>query len=175
MKPKFSLRTLIQVAVLTALTIVLTRLLSFSTFNIRIGFSFIPVAFAGMLFGPVWGGVTAGLADVLGQLIIPSPGGSVNPLITFSAVAGGMIFGLLLHREQVKFFPHIIVADLAEKAICTLGLTTLALSIMYGVPFMAELVTRLPQFGIMLAIQLIVLPFLIRLRETLRKAKLVEP
>ncbi|MCL2342946.1 MAG: folate family ECF transporter S component [Firmicutes bacterium] len=174
MKTKFPLRTLIQVAVLIALTIVLTRLLSVSTLNMRIGFSFIPVAFAGMLFGPVWGGVTAGLSDVLGQLIIPSPGGSVNPLITLSAVIGGVIFGLALHREQVKFFPNVVVANLAEKIICTLGLTTLALALMYKLPFFAELVTRLPQFGIMFGIQLIVLPFLPRLRTALRKAKLVD-
>lgn len=174
MKTKFSLRTLIQAAVLIALTVVLARFLSISTSVTRIGFSFIPVAFAGMLFGPVWGGVTAGLADILGEFIFPSPGGSFNPLITFSAIVGGVIFGLLLHREQVRFFPHVVIADLAEKLICTLGLTTWALAVMYGVPFLAEFVTRLPQFGVMFAIQLIVLPFLVRLRAALRRAKLVD-
>jgi len=173
MKSKFSLRTLSQVAVLAALTIVLERFLSFQTLDMRIGFAFIPVAFAGMLFGPLWGGVTAGLADVLGQFIFPSPGGSLNLLITLSKVIGGVIFGLALHREQIKFFPHVVAASVAEKVICTLGLTTLALSFMYRVPFLAELTTRLPQAGVMLVLQLLILPFLVRLRTALRKAKLV--
>ena len=174
MRPKFSLRTLIQVAILIALNIVLERWLSIPALNTRFGLAFAPIAFAGMLFGPVWGGVTAGVADVLGFFISLSSGGAFNPLITFSKVVSGVIFGLLLHREQLKFFPHVVVADLAEKVICTLGLTTLALAIMWGRTFWAEAVIRLPYFGIMFAVQLIILPMLARLRAALRKAKLVD-
>ena len=44
--PKFSTRTLTTMALLTALEIVLSRFLSISAWNTKIGFAFVPVALA---------------------------------------------------------------------------------------------------------------------------------
>jgi hypothetical protein len=51
-----------------------------------------------------------------------------------------------------------------------MGLTTLGLSQLRGVPYQVLLWTRLPQFGILIALQIVVFPVLLKLREALIKA-----
>ena len=64
-------RTIAVVGLLVSMEIIFTRFLSFQTPIIRIGFGFIPIAFSAILFGPVIGGLTASIADVLGMIIFP--------------------------------------------------------------------------------------------------------
>jgi hypothetical protein len=77
---------------------------------------------------------------------------------------------LILHRENLKLLPHAILCALLVQIICGMGLTTLGLSQLRGVPYQAMLWLRLPQFGIMIALQIIVFPVLLKLRDALRKA-----
>ena len=48
---KFDTSMIVYIGVLTAMEIVLNRFLSINAWNLKIGFSFVPVAIAGMLFG----------------------------------------------------------------------------------------------------------------------------
>ena len=50
------------IALLTALEIVLSRFLSISMWNTKIGFSFLPIAVAAILFGPLAAGTVGALA-----------------------------------------------------------------------------------------------------------------
>ena len=71
-----NVRRMVNIALLIALQIVLSRFLSINTPFIRIGFSFIPLAAIGMLYGPLWGAAGAVIADlipVLSSQDLPSP------------------------------------------------------------------------------------------------------
>lgn len=167
---KIMLRTLCQVAMLVALEIVLDRFCSITTPVTRIGFAFIPMALCGMLFGPVWAGAAYAVADLLGAALFSY---AVFPGITIARIVAGVLYGLLLHRENLKFFPHIVLAALADQIVCTLALMSLVLSFSTGTPFFKLLITRLPQAGIMFVMELILFPALLQLRKALRKARLI--
>ena len=172
MKNKKALvRTLCQVAMLIALEIVLDRFCSITTPITRIGFAFIPMALCGMLFGPVWAGAAYAIADLLGAALFSY---AVFPGITLVRLVAGVLYGLLLHRENIRFFPHLVLTALADQIICTLALMTLVLSLNTGTPYFKLLITRLPQAGILLVLELILFPVLLQLRKALRKARLID-
>lgn len=169
-KSPVTVRVLCIAAMLMALEIVLARFCSINTPYIRIGFSFIPMALCGMLLGPVWGGVCYGAADILGAALFST---GVFPGIVLARILSGVIFGLFLHREKLRFFPHILGAALCEQIFCSLGLTTLALALSAGTSYWAMLLTRLPQAAVMIVILLAVLPALTQLRRALDRANLL--
>lgn len=169
MKQKVSVRMLCQIAMLIALEIVLSRFCSISTPAIRIGFAFVPIMLCGMLFGPLWAGAAYGIADLIGAALFST---GVFPGIIIARVVSGLLYGLLLHTDEVKFVPHILCTVLADQIICSLGITALTLAIRYDTPYTLMLVTRLPQAGIMLAIELAVIPLLLKLKKSLKKAGL---
>ena len=172
MKNKKTLvRTLCQVAMLIALEIVLDRFCSITTPITRIGFAFIPMALCGMLFGPVWAGAAYAIADLLGAALFSY---AVFPGITLVRLVAGVLYGLLLHRENIRFFPQLVLTALADQIVCTLALMTLVLSLNTGTPYFKLLVTRLPQAGILLVLELILFPVLLQLRKALRKARLID-
>ena len=88
-------------------------------------------------------GVAYGIADMAGALLFY---GYITPGITLSAILTGVFFGLFLHRDAVKL-PHIIGAVLSNQLICSLFVTTVALSLTYGQPFWATFISRIPQVG----------------------------
>lgn len=132
------LTTVVCVAFLIALDIILTRFLSIQTQFLRIGFGFIPVAVAGIAYGPVWGGICGAVGDILGMLIYPS--GAYFPGFTLTAALTGVIFGLILYRKTS--FVRVITASAAVCIILNLLLDTLWLDIMYGSGFIALLPAR---------------------------------
>ena len=167
-RTEISVRILCQIAVLIALAFVLERLVPIVNLpDLRITLSFIPMMICGMLFGPVWGAVAFGISDIIGWPIMGQP---PIPLILTARIVNGFLFGLLLHRESLKLWPHAIITALSVQIICGMGLTTLGLSQLRGVPYQALLWLRLPQFGILIALQIIVFPVLLKLRDALRKA-----
>ena len=99
-------------ALLVALDIILTRFLSINTQFLRISLGMIPVAIAGIAFGPVWGGLCGAVGDVLGMLIFPSgayfPGFTLTAALTCDRKLG---FSTFLNDPQMASVP---VAD-AQK------------------------------------------------------------
>ena len=89
---------------LIATSIVLTRILSFrfaigGLEGIRIGLGGLPLVMAGVLMGPVTGGIVGALADVIGYFI--NPLGAYMPHFTLASALNGIIPGLLLlHKEK---------------------------------------------------------------------------
>ena len=62
---------MVWMGILIAVSIVLSRFLSFSAWNVKIGFAFIPIVIGAVLFGPVQGGIAAAAADFLGAILFP--------------------------------------------------------------------------------------------------------
>jgi len=170
-----SVRVLCQVAMLIALAFVLERLVPiYNVFPIRITLAFIPMMSCGMLFGPLWGAAAYGIADILGW---PIMGLAPIPLVLVSRVLTGFLFGLILHRKSLKFWPHSIISALSTEIICSMGLTTLGLTQiahfilpLENYTYPAILLMRLPQFPITIALQIAVFPVLLKLREALCRA-----
>jgi len=99
-KTVFNTRTLVTLAILVAMEIVLSRFLSISAWNTKIGFSFIPVAVAAMLYGPVAGGMVGALGDFVGAVLFPI--GAYFPGFTLTNILVGLTCGLFLrHRKPV--------------------------------------------------------------------------
>ena len=167
-RPETSTRVLCQVAMLIALAFVLERLVPVvNLLTMRISFAFIPMMFCAMLFGPVWGAIAFGIADILGW---PIMGLTPIPLILLSRITQGFIYGLVLHRENLRFWPHSIINACATQIICSMGLTTLGLAQLTNSPYLPLLISRLPQVGVFVVLQIAAFPILLKLRDALRKA-----
>jgi len=164
---RISIRTICQVGILIALAFVLERVIPpVNLMTVRISFAFIPMMICGMLFGPVWGAIAFGISDILGWPIMALP---PVPLILAARIVNGFFFGLFLHREKVKLWPHAIICAITVQVICGMGLTTLGLSQLLGSPFVPLLWSRVPQFIAFIILQIAVFPVLLKLREALRK------
>ena len=155
-KTRFNTRTLTTLALLTAIEIVLSRFLSINAWNIKIGFSFVPVVIAAILYGPIAAGVVAALGDFLGAILFPI--GAYFPGFTLTAFLTGCVFGFFLHEKQS--WPRIIAAVGINQLILSLFLNTLWISILYGSPYGPLLATRAVQCLILTAVQLICIPLI---------------
>ena len=162
--PKFSIRHLTLASVLIALEVVLSRFLSISAWNTKIGFAFVPVVLAALLLGPLWAGVVGALADLLGALLFPV--GAYFPGFTLTAFLMGLCYGLFLYKKQS--FPRILSAVAVHQLLLSLLLNTLWISLLYGSPYQPLLVSRLPQCAILAAVQLALIPVLVRLSPRLK-------
>lgn len=100
MNKTFKTKTLVTCALLVALQIVFVRFISLGTGSIRISLGFVPVAVAGMIFGPLGGGIVASIADFLGMLLFSKGTVYFFPL-TISEFLYGFGFGLFLHNRDL--------------------------------------------------------------------------
>lgn len=148
---------MVLIAMLIAAQIVLTRFLSLSLWNLRIGFAFVPIVLAAMLLGAVPAAVTAGIADVIGATLFPS--GPFFPGFTLTAVVTGFLYGLFLHKKQTT--PRIVGAVVSTELLCSILMNTVWLSMLYSTPYIALLPTRLPQAVGMTVVEIVVIRLLV--------------
>ena len=151
--PKFSTKMLVVIAMLTAAEIVLNRFLSINAWNIKIGFSFVPIVIAAILYGPIHAGIVGALGDLVGALLFPI--GAYFPGFTLTAFLMGLVWGIFLHKEQT--LPKIVCAAVINQFILGLFLNTLWISILYGSPYGPLLLTRVVQSAILSVAQIVVI------------------
>src|SRR6056297_4285588 len=94
-----STKKIAYLSFLTALTIILTRILSIripiaGVEGVRIGFGALPIIFAGVAFGPVAGGIVGALGDLMGYFI--NPMGAYMPHFTLTSFLTGFIPGVIV-------------------------------------------------------------------------------
>lgn len=102
---KLSSKNIAYYALLIALNVVLTRVGSIrigggGTEIVRIGFGGFPIIFAGIVFGPLAGGIVGAVGDIIGMII--SPMGPYMPHFTLSAALTGAIPGLIMMKCKDK-------------------------------------------------------------------------
>ena len=150
---KFSTRILVILALLIAMEIILNRFLSINAWNIKIGFSFVPVVIAAMMFGPIHAAIVGGVGDLLGALLFPI--GAYFPGFTLTAVLMGIVWGLFLYKDQniVK----IILSVGINQLILGLVVNTFWISVLYGSPYGPLFLTRIIQAAILTAVQIVVI------------------
>lgn len=149
---------LAQFAVLIAMEVVLSRFLSINAWNLKIGFAFVPVAVAGMLFGALPAGVIAAIADLIGATLFPS--GPFFPGFTLTAFLGGVVYGAMLHNRRGP--ARIAAAVCLRELTLSLLLNTLWISILYGSDFFQLLIFggRVIQCVAMIPVQFVIISLL---------------
>lgn len=123
---------------------------------IKIGFSFLAMALAGMLYGPVVAGILGGLGDLINFMIRPTA--AYFPGFTLNALLSGIIYGLILYKKPLSL-KRILIARLTVMILIDLTLTTTWLSIMYGKAFMLLLPMRTVKALVMVPIETALLYF----------------
>ena len=103
-----ALRDLALAGVMAALSMVMCRFLGFpQTGTWRIDPGFLPIVMVAFLSGPVWAGMSYGVADLVGAAIFTG----INPFITAEKIAIGVIFGIGFYRRSRLGLPRILVTQ----------------------------------------------------------------
>ena len=166
---KITLRQLTVSALLIALDVVFSRVLAINTPLMKIGLGFAAVAVSAMLYGPAWAALTAALGDLIGALLVPT--GAYCPGFTLTAFLMGLCYGLFLYREQ-KFW-CVLAAVGVHQLVLSMLLNSLWLWIISTAAdkgYWAMVLARVPQTLLLAAVQLAVIPALVKLLPRLRKA-----
>lgn len=165
-------RILVKASFLTAISIVLTRFVY--TFlpiagsqAIRLSVGEVPLMLAGMMFGPVVGGVAGLAADLIGVLI--NPQGVFHPGFTLSSILWGLIPGLLflIFRKKETYEKRYSISNIViTVTICflviSLALNTLWLSQLFGKGFIVLFIPRAIAIIPNILIQSVILITLVR-------------
>ena len=104
---------------------------------------------AGLWFGPVAGGVSGLISDVLGCIL---KGYAINPLITVAAILWGVIPALmrpLMTGSKVKKTGMLWLSVVVTSILATLVFTTAGLVLLLGYNFYAIMPGRIVQWAIM--------------------------
>ena len=149
----FNTKVLVVLALLTAMEIILNRFLSINAWNIKIGFSFVPIVIAAIMFGPIQAAIVGGLGDLLGALLFPI--GAYFPGFTLTAVCMGIIWGIFLHKDQG--IPRIALSVIINQFILGLVVNTYWISVLYGSPYGPLFATRIFQAAILTVVQIAVI------------------
>ena len=162
MKQQNTTRTMVSCALLVALQVIMARFLSINTTFVVVNLSFLAVALAGILFGPLWGMAVGGLGDLVGATLFPF--GPFFPGFTLTAALVGLVYGLFLYQREgavhgTKLWMRVIGASLIASLI-RLVLNSVWLYIMYGAGLFGMLPARLTESVCMVIAQMFLLPVL---------------
>ena len=124
-----------------AMEVILARFLSLHTWNLKIGFSFLPVVAAAYWGGPMAGGLTGALGDLIGALLFPV--GAYFPGFTLSAFLDGAVYGAVFRKGIGK--KQILLAVLIVQLGISLLLNTFWLTVLFQVSWKSLVLLRLFQ------------------------------
>lgn len=166
--PKTSVRNLTMLALLTAMSIVFSRVLSISTGFVRFNLGSLPVLLAALLFGPGAGFAVGAVADLIGGVL---SGYAINPLITLGAGAIGFVAGLAWKKlPEMRLGLRLQISVLLGHFVGSMVITSMALRIFYGYPW-ATLAVRIPNALILSAVNTVLLRILLENRSLMKLAK----
>ena len=169
-KSSYKIKQLVTLSMLIALEIVLNRFLSINTIGTKIGFSFVPIVIAAVLFGPVSAGVAYALSDFLGAILFPI--GPYFPGFTVCAFLMGFTYGIFLYRRQkYGLIKNVLTPVLINNVLFGLLINTVWVSILYGSKnYLGWFIYRLPEYAILIPVSFITIPFIIKICSILEKS-----
>ena len=178
-KQAMSVRVLAGCALLTALSVVLSRLMSLIPNELtRFSIEAVPLFIAGLLFGPIPGAMAGFAADFIGCLFSPY---GYNPIFCVPPILYGLCAGLfrpMLARRGLTL-PRIALAFLPAITLGSILWQSFALAFVYGGDaktafFLTKLATRSVQFGVTFVIDVLVV-WLLYKSKVFTAAKLWPP
>ena len=173
-KPKrlMTTKTLAYCALLTAIQVVLARLIvPMPAADVRFSIEAVPVFLAGMLFGPMAGGLVGFAADLTGCLF---SGYGYNPLFCIPPILYGVCGGLFRYYLSNKTsYLRFLLALLPPVVFGSVLYQSFALTYVYGKggAFLANLLPRLGARGLQFVITIIVEALVL---ELLFRSKLLQ-
>lgn len=170
-------KKIILSALLLAMTIVLSRFLSFNVWFLSIGFSFVPIILAALWLGPKYSAIICGLADLIGAFLFPF--GTYFVGFTISAVCKGLIYGIILYKggeelEGKELVIRLIIACTIVIVFVNVLMDALWLVIMYSKAFLAILSMRIVPQLVTIPIQIVTMLILIKTLSPITKKYLFE-
>lgn len=165
-RPVFNTYALTVCALLTALSVVLARVLTLiPAETTRISLEAVPIVLSGLLFGSIPGAVVGFAADLIGCLFSPF---GYNPIFCVPLILYGLLAGAVrryvtdrpaLLRTALAFFPAAIVGSVLWQS--------MALALVYGGDakqafFLAKLVSRSIQFALTGTVDTLIVWLLLR-------------
>lgn len=141
---KISVRMIVLIGLLAAMSIVFGKLLAINIGNsLRISFENLPILMAGIFLGGPAGFLTGVLADVIGCLIV---GYSINPIITLAAGSIGLISGLMFKALAKQNLPvRVYTSVMTAHVIGSMLLKSAGLMLFYHTP-LAGVAPRVPLY-----------------------------
>ncbi len=152
MKQK-SVQKLVIIALLIALNVVLSRIVSIKALNFKISITFITIVLAAYLYGYFGAIIVAFFGDLIGSLLFPI--GPYNPLLSLTAVLSGIVYAYFFKKEMSK--KNILMACFVNRFIVSMLINTTIISIMYNLSFKATLITRFYQAVVMFVVEILIL------------------
>ncbi len=172
MNRKLTTKDVTSIALLTAMSVAL----KFFSINIgdtiRFSFLLLPVMIAGIFYGPLVGGITGGIGDLIGHLAFPQ--GAFHPGFTLTGIVVGVSAALISQKIfKSKISTNRLALSLSVSVFCfmivALFLNTLWLSQITGTSYWPLFKLRIPKSLIEMAINWIVLYLILpRLNQVLK-------
>lgn len=157
-------------AILAALFIVLYSLKLQLAPELRITFTFIPLALAGWLLGPVPAMLVGLVGDLVGCILFPA--GPYFPGFTLTQILTGLIFGLFLYRKNAKkIFLPVLFSKLIINAALNVGLNAIWLSVLYKKAWTVYVISHSIKNALALPIEVILLLLIIKVLSSRRIQK----
>ncbi|MFA5658500.1 MAG: folate family ECF transporter S component [Oscillospiraceae bacterium] len=119
--------TLTVCGLLIALSIILRAFSVPLTIDVRITFSYIPIAVIAMLFGPVSAVIANTATDFIGFLVDNKSARGYNPYLLIPVILAALIYGLFLYRKRL----NLIMVTLSRIAVVLISNITLKSYILY--------------------------------------------
>ena len=98
----------------------------------NISFGVVPIIFAGIMLGPVYGGAAGGIADFLKSVVL-SPRGDYLPLYTITYILIGVIPGLFAYKMKNRpGYAKLLGIIAITQTICSMALNSFFIIVIYG-------------------------------------------
>ena len=151
-----SIRVLCACALLSALYVALYAVKIPLNDQLRITFTFVPVAVAGWLFGIVPAVLVSTIGDIVGCFLFPQ--GAYFYGYTITAMLSGLIFGICLYGKSGKsFIIYVILSRFLVSLLLNVGLNSYWATFFVPKAFTVIMWGKLVKNAVMLPIEIIVL------------------
>lgn len=124
-------RRVTYMAVLIALSVV-TKMFGIDLPSGKVSLFYVPCYLSGAFFGPLFGFITGSVGDLVGFIL---KGGTPNPITTIGNGLMGWIVGIVFTTlPRLRPEIRLIIGAYISMIVCTLGINTIGLAVMYSSP-----------------------------------------
>lgn len=165
-----NVRMITTMAIFIALTIIFSNFLAITFVDRKFSFTFLITALMASLLPLDMSIIAAILADVIGNMIFPTPGGFYPPFI-LNKIVTVIIYYYFFQKKPINV-KNIIIAVVINVIITSILMTSLWVSQLTGNPYFTQIVLRLPTSILNMILNMIVLSLIFKRLHLVLKKKL---
>lgn len=148
---KLDTRSWMVMALMIAISVILSRFFSLQTEILRLSLGYIPIILAGVLLGPIAGGIVGVAADFLGTTFFSAY--AWFPPLALTPLFIGIWSGLMRSQFIKSSFRRTVLFNFCGNVIGRIIISSACLHILYSTGFTVLLATRIPSSIIMTAVE----------------------